>query len=209
MWRGRLPPSFNRSHRCQAVDVARKTTTVWRTVATGEGGYGRRWRLRGRLPPSFNRSHPLPSGGCGEEDYHRHSIVATRCQAVDVARKTTTVWRTVATGGGGCGEEDYHRHSIVATRCQAVEVARKTTTVWRAVATGGGGCYEEDFHRLASGGYGRRWLRVKVATGGGGGCEEDFHRLASGGYGRRWRLRGRLPPSGERWLRVEVATGGR
>ena len=27
--------------RCQAVDVARKTTTVWRTVATGNGGYGR------------------------------------------------------------------------------------------------------------------------------------------------------------------------
>ncbi len=36
--------------RCQAVDVARKTTTVWRAVATGE-----RWMLRGKSPPSGER----------------------------------------------------------------------------------------------------------------------------------------------------------
>jgi len=58
MWRGKFPPSGERwlrenggygeavdvadvAIRCQAVDVARKTTTVWRTVATGKGGYGR------------------------------------------------------------------------------------------------------------------------------------------------------------------------
>jgi hypothetical protein len=42
----------------------------------------KRWMWRGRFPPSGERwlrenggcvlcSHPLPSGGCGEEDFHR------------------------------------------------------------------------------------------------------------------------------------------
>jgi hypothetical protein len=162
MLRGKLPPSSYRSHplpsggpceeflhrlpivatRCQAVDVARKTSTVWRTVATGE---------RQLRENETNRSHPLPSGGPCEENFHRLPIVATRCQAVDVARKTSTVWRTVATGerwlreyetyrshplpsGGRC-EENFHRLPIVATRCQAVDLARKISTVWRTVAT--------------------------------------------------------------------------
>jgi hypothetical protein len=68
------------------VDVARKISTVWRTVATLNSQF------------SIPRSHPLPSGGGGQENLHRHPIVATRCQAVDVARKISTVWRTVATG---------------------------------------------------------------------------------------------------------------
>jgi hypothetical protein len=52
-----------------------------------------------------------------------------------VARKMSTVWRTVATIAVGSGEEDVHR-----------------------LATGGydrGGSGEEDVHRLANGGYGR------------------------------------------------------
>jgi hypothetical protein len=111
------------------VEVARKTTTVWRAVATGgggggeenhhrlaNGGYGRRWRWRGKPPPSGER-------WLREE--------------VDVTRKTSTVWRAVATGGGGYGR-----------RWLRVEVA-----------TGGGGGCEEGYHRLASGGYGWRWLR--------------------------------------------------
>jgi hypothetical protein len=69
--------------------VARETSTVWRQVATGDGGYG------------LNRSHPLPSGGRrGEGGFHRlatggygrqlngsHRLphVAIRCQAVDSA----------------------------------------------------------------------------------------------------------------------------
>jgi hypothetical protein len=40
-------------------------------------------------------------------------MVAIRCQAVDVSRKTL----------------------MVAIRCQAVDVSRKTSTLWRAVAT--------------------------------------------------------------------------
>jgi hypothetical protein len=59
---GKSPPSSNRSHPlpsggcCEenlhrlanggyrrAVDAARKISTVWRTVATGCGGYGLRW----------------------------------------------------------------------------------------------------------------------------------------------------------------------
>jgi len=67
-------------------------------------------------------------------------MVAIRCQAVDVARNISTVWRTVATGerwlraSGGYGRavDD----SYVAIRCQAVDVARNISTVWRAVATG-------------------------------------------------------------------------
>ena len=102
--------------------------------------------LRGKPPPSSNRSHPLPSGGCCEENFHR-PVVATRCQAVDVARKTSTVWRTVAT-------------LIVATRCQAVDAARKTTTVWRTVATGG-----RWMLRGRPPPSGERWLRKAVATG--------------------------------------------
>ena len=57
-------------------------------------------------------------------------------EAVDVARKISTVWRTVATGGGGRRQENLHRRPMVATRCQAVVVARKISTVWRTVATG-------------------------------------------------------------------------
>jgi hypothetical protein len=142
------PPSFDsqtlsRNHRfsvtalpvatrCQAVDVARKTTTVWRTVATGG-----RWTLPGKPRPSSNRSHPLPSGGCCQEDLHRHPIVATRCQVVDVARKTTTVWRTVATGG---------RWTLP---------GRPPPSSNRSHPLPSGGCCEEDYHRLANGGYGR------------------------------------------------------
>jgi len=46
-------------------------STVWRTVATGDGGSGRKVDV---------------------------ADVANRCQAVEVARKMSTVWRTVATG---------------------------------------------------------------------------------------------------------------
>jgi L-lactate permease len=73
---GRMVDVADVAIRCQAVDVARKVSTVWRTVATGKGGYGRMVDV---------------------------ADVAIRCQAVDVARKTTTVWRTVATGNGGYG----------------------------------------------------------------------------------------------------------
>jgi hypothetical protein len=69
----------------QAVDVARKISTVWRTVATGG-----RWTLRGRSSPSSNRSHPLPSGGRCEEDLHRLANGGYG-RAVDVARKIFTV----------------------------------------------------------------------------------------------------------------------
>jgi L-lactate permease len=66
--------------------------------------------------------------------------VAIRCQAVEVARKTTTVWRTVATGERWLWENGGYGRMVdvadVATRCQAVEVARKISTVWRTVATG-------------------------------------------------------------------------
>jgi hypothetical protein len=37
------------------------------------------------------------------------SYVAIRCQAVEVARKMSTVWRTVATIAVGSGEENVHR----------------------------------------------------------------------------------------------------
>jgi hypothetical protein len=49
--------------RCQAVDVARNISTVWRAVATGE-----RWL---RESGEADGSHPLPSGGCGQEYFHR------------------------------------------------------------------------------------------------------------------------------------------
>jgi L-lactate permease len=66
--------------------------------------------------------------------------VATRCQAVDVARKISTVWRTVATGERWLWENGGYGRMVdvadVATRCQAVDVARKISTVWRTVATG-------------------------------------------------------------------------
>ncbi len=105
----------------EGVDVARKTTTVWRAVATGA-----RWRLRGKSPPSgerwlrasggYGRAVATGGGGRSEENLHRlasggygrgwmlrgksppSSNRSHRCQAVDVARKTTTVWRAVATG---------------------------------------------------------------------------------------------------------------
>jgi hypothetical protein len=96
---------------------------------------------------------------------------------VDVARKTTTVWRAVATGGGGRCEEDYHRLASGGYGRRWMLRGRLPPSGERwlrvEVATGGGG-------------YGWRWLRVEVATGGGGRGEENYHRLASGGYGRRW-----------------------
>ena len=58
--------------------------------------------LPGKPPPSGER-WLRGGGGCCQENLHRHPIVATRCQAVDVARKISTVWRTVATGCGGDG----------------------------------------------------------------------------------------------------------
>ncbi len=49
--------------RCQAVEVARKMSTVWRAVATdASGGYG---------ASDAEGSHPLPSGGSSEENVHR------------------------------------------------------------------------------------------------------------------------------------------
>jgi hypothetical protein len=95
------------------------------------------------------------------------SYVAIRCQAVVVARKMSTVWRTVATGDGG--------RFLCSHRCQAVVVARKMSTVWRTVATIAVGSGEENVHRLATGGYDR-----------GGSGEEDVHRLANGGYDCSW-----------------------
>ena len=76
-----------------------------------------------RIKPRWGRRPAAPLGRWDG------SIVATRCQAVVVARKISTVWRRVAT----------------------VVVARKISTVWRRVATVGGG--EEDVHRLATRGY--------------------------------------------------------
>jgi hypothetical protein len=163
--------------------------------------------LPGKSPPTSHRSHPLPSGGGCEENLHHRPIVATRCQAVDVARKISTVWRTVATGKR-C---DGRTAPIVAIRCQAVDVARKISTVWRTVATGDRWTLRGKLPPS-----GERWLRES-----GGCCEENYHRLASGGYERsvdvarktttvwrtvatrdQWTLRGKLPPSGERWLRA-------
>jgi hypothetical protein len=188
--------------------------------------------LRGKLPPSSHRSHPLPSGGCCQENLHRRPIVATRCQAVDVARKISTVWRTVATGKR-C---DGRTAPIVATRCQAVEVARKISTVWRTVATGerwlrengthrshplpSGGCCEENLHRLANGGYGQAVRRANCThrshpLPSGGCCEENLHRLANGGYGqavdvaRKISTVWRTVATGARWLRENGATGER
>ena len=108
-----------------------KTTTVWRAVATGGGG---------RCEEDHHR---LASGGYGSVATGAvdDSYVATRCQAVEVARKTTTVWRAVATGGGGRGEEDYHR-----------------------LASGGYG--RRWMLRGRPPPSGERWLRVEVATGG-------------------------------------------
>ena len=52
--------------------------------------------------------------------------VAIRCQAVDVARKISTVWRTVATGERWLWENGGYGRMVdvadVAIRCQAVEV---------------------------------------------------------------------------------------
>jgi hypothetical protein len=56
-------------------------------VVTGNGG-GVEWWRRGMVADSY---------------------VATCCQAVDVARKISTVWRAVATGDGGGSEEEVHR----------------------------------------------------------------------------------------------------
>jgi hypothetical protein len=87
--------------------------------------------------------------------YSSRLIVATCCQAVDGARKTSTVWRTVATN--------------VPTVWRTV--ATNESTVWRTVATNGvhrlaNGGYK-CVHRLANGGYewsppsGERWLRME------------------------------------------------
>jgi hypothetical protein len=81
--------------RCQAVEVARRISTVWRTVATGERGYGGA-RLRGN-GGCVLCSHPLPSGGCVEENFHRLANGGYG-NAVVVLREMSTVWRTVATG---------------------------------------------------------------------------------------------------------------
>jgi hypothetical protein len=87
--------------------------------------------LRGIPPPSSYRSHPLPSGGPCEEILHRLPIVATRCQAVDLARKSSTVWRTVATGERQLRENETNRSHPLPS----------------------GGCCQENLHRLANGGY--------------------------------------------------------
>ena len=110
-------------------------------MATGE-----RW-LRGN-GGCVLCSHPLPSGGCGEEDFHRLANGGYG-RTVGVARKISTVWRAVATG---------------------------ERWVWRGRfppsgerwLRGSGGCGEEDFHRLANGGYGGT-----VATGERG-CGRDL-----------------------------------
>jgi len=71
------------------VDVARAVDVA--DVATA----AKRWKWPGRLPPSGERWLRV-GGGCGR--MVDVADVATRCQAVDVARKTTTVWRAVDTG---------------------------------------------------------------------------------------------------------------
>ena len=74
----------------------------------------KRWRWRGRFPPSGERwlranvvtgergcvlcSHPLPSGGCGEEDFHR---LANGGYGRTVATGERWLREVVATGGGG------------------------------------------------------------------------------------------------------------
>jgi len=83
--------------RCQAVGVARKTSTVWRRVATfaacgnSSPPAAKRWELRGKRPPSGDawlptmhaatRSYPLQSGGDGQENPHSLACVAPRFAA--------------------------------------------------------------------------------------------------------------------------------
>jgi hypothetical protein len=58
------------------------------------------------------------------------SYVATRCQAVEVLRRISTVWRAVATGErGGCVEGNVHRLANGGYG-NAVVVAREMSTVW-------------------------------------------------------------------------------
>jgi hypothetical protein len=73
-----LNSQFSVATRCQAVDVARKTSTVWRTVATLNSQF------------SILRSHPLPSGGCCEEDYHR---LANGGYGRAVATQRLSLWK--------------------------------------------------------------------------------------------------------------------
>ena len=60
------------------------------------GGYGRRWMWLGKSPPSGERWLRV-SGGCRQENLYRLANGGYG-RAVDVARKISTVWRTVATG---------------------------------------------------------------------------------------------------------------
>ena len=135
------PPST--IHSIRAVQTTDRGTYLCRRTTTPPSG--ERWlRENGTL-----RSHLLPSGGCCQENLHRLAnggygrtapIVATRCQAVDAARKiSTTEPHRLANGGYG------RTAPFVATRCQAVDVARKISTT--------------DLHRLANGGYNYRRLR--------------------------------------------------
>jgi hypothetical protein len=88
----------------------------------------------GKPPPSSYRSHPLPSGGCGQENLHRLANGGYG-RAVDVARKISTVWRTVATGERWMWPGKSPPSGERWLR-EAVDVARKISTVWRTVATG-------------------------------------------------------------------------
>gem|GEM_PF-4003605 len=131
--------------RCQAVGVARKTSTVWRRVVTCltcptcltclTSQQARlpfsRWREKGPGDEGGDRAAATFNAlGTAVPCYDGVLYVAIRCQAVGVTRKTSTVWRRVATLVLIEGQL-----RVVATRCQAVEVARKTPTVWRRVAT--------------------------------------------------------------------------
>jgi hypothetical protein len=123
----------------------------------------KRWRLRGKLPPSGER-WLRGSGGYGRavatgERWRRGmvavSYVAIRCQAVEVARKRSTVWRAVATG------ERWRRGmvavSYVATAAKRWMLRGKLPPSGERWLRGSGGGSEEEVHRLASGGYGGAW----------------------------------------------------
>jgi len=100
--------------RCQAVGVARKTSTVWRRVVTCltcptcltclTSQQARlpfsRWREKGPGDEGGDRAAATFNAlGTAVPCYDGVLYVAIRCQAVGVTRKTSTVWRRVATVG--------------------------------------------------------------------------------------------------------------
>jgi hypothetical protein len=125
-------------------DVQRSAQSYVATAA-------KRWMLRGRLPPTSHRSHPLPSGGCCQENLHRHPIVATAAKRWMLRGKSPPSGERWLRANGGYG--------------RALEVRGKSPPSGERWLREGVGSCEENLHRLANGGYGRtvatggRWLR--------------------------------------------------